>query len=180
MYIPYVLHRSLHMLCMVTHCSGPLLHQPTARWCKRMRNDCLINRSLVCLMISLLTAHSFNGMGPKPSFLCPLCSLLFFLSLLSLCNVWNFLLWSSAYQKQRLFSSDKSSGAFFGFPNYPYKSRSESWPVPAFMLQNVPAMAWTGNVQSCLTSPLPSAFYTLAEADTFYAIPSVSYYTPNA
>lgn len=65
MYIPYVLHSSLHMLCTVTHCFGPLLYQGTTRWCKRMGNDCLINIFLFFLMMSLLTAHSFSGMGPK-------------------------------------------------------------------------------------------------------------------
>lgn len=102
MYIPYVLHRSLHMLCVITHCSGPLLHQAAARWCKRMRNDCLINIFLFCLVISLFTAHSFRGMGPKTIFSPPpLWPPV--LSLLNLCNVWNLLLWSSAYWKQKPF-----------------------------------------------------------------------------
>lgn len=183
MYIPYVLHRSLPMLCVITHCSGPLLHQAAARWCKRMRNDCLINIFLFCLMISLLTAHSFSGMGPKP-FPHPLCSLLFFCCLIcvmcgtSCCGL------QLIRNRGPLSLSDKSSGALFGFPNYPYVSRNESWHVPAFVTAGCSCYDMD---RECPELP-HFFFYRVPQHFTLWtrpmlsmpAIPSVSYCTPSA
>lgn len=122
---------------------------------------------------------------PEPSFSCPLCSLLFFLPLLNLSNecVEPLVVVFSLLEAEALSSSDKSSGAFLGFPNDSYQSRSE---LSSF---HIAECSFSGMARECPELPhfssyhyhshLTSAFYNLGEAEGFHAIPSASYYTPN-
>lgn len=117
---------------------------------------------------------------PKPSFSCPLCSLLFFLSLLNLCNVWNLLLWSSAYWKQRSFPGVIKAQEPFWVSQITLVSQEVSPGVCQLSYCRM-FLQWHGQGMPRAASLLllSSAFYTLGEADAFHAIPSVNYYTPN-